>query len=168
MTSRKSKLCKFLSCGCRRICSCNEEDTKPTSDARIKQYTYDAEQRYSPNPCSRPWMSSWFDSTDRSSAEHRNTYCTHDIETTYSKTYDDKMDFYRGGRSAYPTQSRRIKYNAVTTIPTDPILPPSHSVVGHPSLKIYRFKLPPHLLHLLEQIVAGCAEHASSLPTGWM
>ena len=43
----------------------------------------------------------------------------------------------------------------------------NHEIVGHPSLKIHRLKLPAHLLSLLDTIVSGCEMHASALPTGW-
>jgi hypothetical protein len=42
-----------------------------------------------------------------------------------------------------------------------------YQVVGHPSLKIFRVRLPPHLLHLLDGIVLGCEAHAATLPNGW-
>ena len=42
-----------------------------------------------------------------------------------------------------------------------------HEMVGHPSLKIHRLKLPSHLLPLLDTIVSGCEMYASTLPTGW-
>lgn len=43
-----------------------------------------------------------------------------------------------------------------------------HQVVGDPSLKIFRVRLPPHLLHLLDGIVIGCEAHAATLPNGWL
>ncbi len=56
----------------------------------------------------------------------------------------------------YPTQAQRVRYH-------EPVC-----VIGHPSLKIYKFQLPPHLLHLLDHIVNGCDDYASTLPGGWM
>ena len=72
------------------------------------------------------------------------------------------MDIYRGGKFVFPTQACRQDH-----IPNDPILP-SFTIIGHPSLRIYKFRLPNHLLHLLDHIVDGCVDHASTLTTGWM
>lgn len=43
-----------------------------------------------------------------------------------------------------------------------------HQVIGDPALKIFRVRLPPHLLHLLDDIVLGCEAHAATLPKGWI
>jgi hypothetical protein len=43
-----------------------------------------------------------------------------------------------------------------------------YDVVGDPSLKILRLRLPPHLLDLIDKIVLGCEAHAASLPSGWL
>lgn len=144
--SRKSKLCKFLSCGCRRTCSC--KSAKPT-DNSAKQYPYGAGY-WSPYP--GPWVPSWFDNTDKPGEQR----------------VPGEIELYRGGRFVFPIQSRRTHRNESATIPCSPILRPEHSVVGHPSLKIYRFRLPPHLLPLLDLIKDGCCDHANSLPSGWM
>jgi hypothetical protein len=44
----------------------------------------------------------------------------------------------------------------------------SYERIGHPSLKIIRFRLPEHLISLLDTIIDGCEEYAASLPCGWM
>ena len=56
----------------------------------------------------------------------------------------------------YPVQTRRVHYYY-------PICS-----IGHPSLNIYKFHLPPHLLHLLDYIVNGCNQYAATLPGGWI
>lgn len=63
-------------------------------------------------------------------------------------------DYSKKKITQYPTQAQRVH---------QPVC-----VIGHPSLKIFKFKLPPHLLHLLDHIVNGCDEYASTLPGGWM
>ena len=98
----------------------------------------------SPNPVCQPWT-------------HSHMYC----RPVGSCSYND-------GKSVFPTQSRRIHHNEVSSMPRTPILPPSHTMVGHPSLQIYRCRLPHHLLHLLDKIVDGCHNHAATLSTGWM
>lgn len=159
-SNRKAKLCKFLACGCRRVCSCSKDmKSADKHDDSSRQHPVGADY-WSQNPC-RPWISSWFDNVDKT-VEHSNFY-RHEMSVRNEKL-DDKLDLYHGG-SVFPTQSRRIE---TATMPITHILPPSHSIIGHPSLKIYRFRLPNHLLHLLDQIVVGCADHAKDLPTGWM
>lgn len=63
-------------------------------------------------------------------------------------------DYNTRKNTQYPTQAQRVHHEPVC--------------VGHPQLKIFKFKLPPHLLHLLDHIVNGCDEYASSRPGGWM
>jgi len=62
-------------------------------------------------------------------------------------------------RYAPPQVPRNIKMSTMTFY---------HQVVGDPSLKIFRVRLPPHLLHLLDGIVLGCEAHAATLPNGWL
>ena len=40
-------------------------------------------------------------------------------------------------------------------------------VIGHPSLRIYKLRLPFSLVLLLDQIIDGCESHASCSPSGW-
>lgn len=40
-------------------------------------------------------------------------------------------------------------------------------VVGHPSLRIYKLRLPASLVLLLDQIIDGCERHARCSPSGW-
>ena len=144
MTSRKAKICKFLACGCKRVCSCSYmRSADDEYEDHSKQYPSGADSR-SPNPVCQPWT-------------HSHMYC----RPVGSCSYND-------GKSVFPTQSRRIHHNEVSSMPRTPILPPSHTMVGHPSLQIYRCRLPHHLLHLLDKIVDGCHNHAATLSTGWM
>ena len=158
-TSRKAKLCKVLACGCRRVCSCKNKSTE-NHDKGTKHYPPGADY-WSPNPC-RPWITSWFDGKEEG---YSNTYQS-EMESSQTAKLDYKRDLYQGGRHVFPTQSRR-GHGDTETMPIPPILPPGHSIIGHPSLKIYKFRLPNHLLSLLDQIVDSCAHHASNLPTGW-
>jgi hypothetical protein len=41
-------------------------------------------------------------------------------------------------------------------------------MVGNPSLCIHRIRLPPDLLHILDQIVMSCETYASTRPSGWL
>lgn len=70
--------------------------------------------------------------------------------------------------STYPVQARYAPPQAVPRNITMSTIAVSHQVVGDPSLKIFRLKLPPHLLHLLDPIVLGCEAHAATLPNGWV
>ena len=146
-SSRKLKVC----CRGKRVCSCDKEciiEQDNNGNSSSKQYQSGG----------RPWIPSWFDNgADRhhASIDKSTTICNH-------KRLEEKMDVYRGGKFVFPTQACRQDY-----IPNDPILP-SFTIIGHPSLRIYKFRLPNHLLHLLDHIVDGCADHASTLTTGWM
>ena len=64
----------------------------------------------------------------------------------------------------YPVQARYAPSQVPRNIKMSTVY---HQVVGHPSLKIFRLRLPPHLLHLLDGIVLGCEAHAATLPSGW-
>ncbi|KAL3770295.1 hypothetical protein ACHAW5_000674 [Stephanodiscus triporus] len=70
-------------------------------------------------------------------------------------------------KHVFPTQSRRVQHNEISSVPNALVLPPCYGIVGHPSLKIYRFQLPGNLHPLLDHIVEGCANYANSLPSGW-
>lgn len=160
-TSRKGKLCKYLSCGCRRICSCKgiKSDEK-YYDNSSKQYHSGAACYFPPYP-SWTWIPMWFDNAEKaveySTIHRREMGIDHE-----KKKCNDGV-----GKHAFPTQSKRVHHDEITSLPDALILPPCYSVVGHPSFKIYKFQLPPHLLSLLDHIVDGCANYANSLPTGW-
>ena len=51
-------------------------------------------------------------------------------------------------------------------IQNNPVPMPSYSIVGHPALRICKFKLPNHLLPLLQLIVEACQEHSLTLSKG--
>ena len=159
-SSRKAKIC-YLACGCRRICSCKDtefDNNKDDDDGRSKQYSSGTSTSTS------TWMSSWFDNAHRQ--EDHSTICSHEMRTAYNaKQMEKQMDMYHGKR-VYPTQARRT--HLTFPIPNDVPNLPSYTVIGHPSLHIYKFRLPDRLLHLLDQIVVGCATYADSLTTGWM
>jgi hypothetical protein len=159
-TGRKVKLCKYLSCGCRRICSCkgNKSDEQ-YYDNSSKHYLSGAACSWSPCP-SWSWIPMWFDNAEKA----------HEYPTIYrcemGIAHETDNDGVR--KPALPTQSRRVQHDEIASVPNALILPPCYSVVGHPSFKIYKFQLPPRLLHLLDRIVGGCANYANSLPNGWM
>lgn len=148
----EASMCKYLVCGCIRVCSCI-------------YITPDDEQKYqvdkgvwSPKPC-RPWISSWFDSD--AVGHPAASLCEHQIS---SKQVDDEDD----GRRLFPTQAKRA-HRVCAIVPTPITLPaPSHLVVGHPSLEIYRCRLPQNLLYLLDHIVESCTKYATSSPNGWL
>jgi len=43
----------------------------------------------------------------------------------------------------------------------------NNDIIGHPSLQIRRFRLPPHLLKVLDRIVSQCEQYAATQPGGW-
>jgi len=142
----KSAMC----CGCGRVCSCHIDSNEQVSGShRLKPY-------HPSSSSFRPWLPSWFDSSDRHE-DQSNDVC-HEVASATNdvKQLDERV---------YPTQRRRQYHEVATTIQEDTL--PSFTAIGHPSLKIYKFRLPPHLLHLLDDIVDGCSEHADSLSTGW-
>eukprot|EP00985_Skeletonema_marinoi_P023670 scaffold15894_cov103-Skeletonema_marinoi.AAC.1 len=69
-----------------------------------------------------------------------------------------RKDYSKKYTTQYPTQAQRVHYHEPVPV----------CIIGHPSLKIYKFQLPPHLLHLLDHIVNGCDDYAATLPGGWM
>lgn len=143
----KSSLCKYLVCGCIRVCDCSS--IKIDND-RQNQLDTDC---WSPNHC-RPWISSWFDNDKVGDLQ---SYCR-------KKSADDED----GGRRIFPTQAKRTQQFCEVESETITLTPASHIVVGHPSLKIYRCRLPQHLLYLLDQIVDSCTAYANASPAGWL
>ena len=76
-------------------------------------------------------------------------------------------DDERRGDETFPVQTR-YNLGQVRRMSLETPFPfVNHQIVGHPSLKIHRLKLPSHLLPLLDTVVRGCEMHASTLPTGW-
>ncbi len=67
-----------------------------------------------------------------------------------------------------PTQFQRMPNQRSASMPHDLMPPPTFSIIGHPSLQIYRFQLPYHLLHLLDYIVEECQSFVSKTSTGWL
>jgi len=88
-----------------------------------------------------------------------NCNCEHDGELLSNNAFL-KYD-------TYPTQSRLKTPQKKPSIQTNSVKTQSYSIVGHPSLRIYKFRLPNHLLHLLNVIVEACQEHALTLRKGW-
>ena len=148
-SKRAKTMCSLLACGCRRICACSIKET-------CKQHPSDSE--YWSSTTSRPWIS-WSGVPDKDKAKY--------FQQSGGKKRDAETELPHD-KTVFPTQSRRYPHNEITSsVSYNPILPPSHSIVGHPSLRIYKFRLPTHLLHLLDLIVDGCQKHAGNLPTGW-
>ena len=160
-SSRKTKIC-YLACDCRRICSCKDTKFDNINDdddgGRSKQYSSGTSTSTS------TWMSSWFDNAQKQ--DGNSTICSHETRNAYNtKQIEKKTDLYHDKR-VYPTQARRT--HLTYPIPNVVQNLPSYTVIGHPSLHIYKFRLPDRLLYLLDQIVDGCATYADSLTTGWM
>ena len=74
-------------------------------------------------------------------------------------------------RPSFPVQARyqfgQPKRAILTAAVPAPFPLRDHEVIGHPSLRLHRMRLPPPLLPLLDTVVQGCEQHASTLPTGW-
>lgn len=156
-SDRQERMWNPLPCGCRRVCSCKCVLSSDDDGGRSKQYSPTADH-WPSSPC-KPWIPSWFDSPK---APER----SQETERASGDKQHGKMVMPPEG-TIYPTQAMRTHRNAVA-VPNNPILPPSYRVVGHPSLKIYRFRLPYHLLQVLDKIVDGCQGYAANLSTGWM
>jgi hypothetical protein len=156
-TRKKAKLCKHLSCGRRKSCGCDGDEQEYNNISNRNQSG--AACYWSPYP-GWTWIPSWFDSAEKSGA------CTYRCEKEFS--HGRKTDDEGVGKPVFPTQSRRSSHDEIASEPKALTLTPSYSVVGHPAFKIYRFRLPHLFLPLLDHIVEGCANHANSLPTGWM
>lgn len=159
-TSKKAKLYKYLSCGCRRICSCKETKSDEVYDASQKQSQPGTACYWSPYP-SWTWVPFWFENSDKA-VDYPATY-HREMEVAHKETIGSEGV----GKHVFPTQSRRVQQDEIASVPNALVSPPCYSIVGHPSLKIYRFQLPAHLHPLLDHIVKGCADYANSLPTGW-
>lgn len=161
-------MCNFIVCGCRKACSCADINEEQSASYLLEG------AHWSANPC-RPWISTLFGahhthewasySLSMNNAGDRSHEYQRRMEQASNGVSDDKMNTnFRN----FPTQSRRMHYHESTAVPNTLMPPPSFSIIGHPSLKIYRFRLPHHLLQLLDYIVEGCHKHAAKSPTGWM
>ncbi len=71
----------------------------------------------------------------------------------------DSRNYPKQARYEPPQVPRNIKMTSVAIY---------HQVIGAPKLQIYRIRLPPHLISLLDGIVLGCEAYAATLPKGWM
>jgi hypothetical protein len=151
-TRKKVKLSKYLSCGCRKSCACTVDEEEHNNSS--KQHQPGAACYWSPYP-GWTWIPSWFDSAEKPEAS-----------TCFSREKKTDDDGVR--KPVFPTQSRRASHDEIASVPNALTLPPCYSVVGHPAFKIYRFRLPCRFLPLMDHIVEGCANHANSLPTGWV
>lgn len=83
-----------------------------------------------------------------------------------SRVASAETTFY-APQGSFPVQAR-YKPSQVPRNIKLPTMTLYHQVIGDPSLKIFRVRLPPHLLHLLDDIVLGCEAHAATLPKGWL
>ena len=81
--------------------------------------------------------------------------CVVSIDQNSISSYLQKGNNKQNTRQ-YPMQSQRVHDH-------EPVC-----IIGHPSLRVKKFQLPPHLLHLLDYIVNGCDNFATTLPGGWM
>lgn len=159
-----------------RTTECSNKNSESPKDFCHQTNPHAAEaDHWTGNPC-RPWMSSLFcstsgntyDSTANMSNEHPGCY---PYSNAISKKQDDKLFLHARGQLKQhfdvPTQSLGKVPQKKPSIPNIPAMMPSYNIVGHPSLKIYKFRLPHQLLHLLDFIVAACHNYACSLPNGW-
>eukprot|EP00569_Conticribra_weissflogii_P009369 CAMPEP_0171369862 /NCGR_PEP_ID=MMETSP0879-20121228/7634_1 /TAXON_ID=67004 /ORGANISM="Thalassiosira weissflogii, Strain CCMP1336" /LENGTH=209 /DNA_ID=CAMNT_0011878239 /DNA_START=244 /DNA_END=873 /DNA_ORIENTATION=+ len=71
-------------------------------------------------------------------------------------------------KGVFPTQAERMQHQQITNARRHLTPPPTFSIVGHPSLRIYRFQLPHHFLHLLDYVVEECQRYAARTSTGWL
>ena len=147
--STDAKWRKLLACGCRRICSCGGAASAAADEDPSRQSGAPSRR-----PSPPPWMSPWFgDADEEAEACGR---CRRGGGGRRHAGRDDGTGAHRMSWSRFPTQ-----------MPMSPILPPSPISIGHPSLQIYKFRLPRHLLKSLDHIVHGCQEYAARLPSGW-
>ena len=178
---RENVVRRYFACGCRKVQS--RVDSKPANDcgSHSKSYLLRADY-WSVNPCG-PWSSPRHgsplihelvpSSCNNCVADNRSHMNCHEKQKESNKRHEDGVDFYsvkfcKNSAGAFQTQSSRMNHHEYTNVPKTSVSLPSHSIVGHPSLKIYRFRLPHNLLPLLDYIVKGCHDHAKNLPNGWM
>lgn len=157
------------SCGrCRTKCTCRAIERTSYYSQRTESNSM--ETNYWPmNPCSlfgNPIEVSSYDSN----SGHSTSRMTCDKDATHQHGNEKQAGKILTSHAAscydkFPTQSRRPqkKYN----ITSSPVFIPRFSIVGHPSLKIYKFTLPNHLIPLLGLIVEACHKYATTLPNGW-
>jgi hypothetical protein len=137
---------------------CCEQQSKPKS----------TETDYWPaNPC-QPW-GNLFMNSNGTYFGRTNQYSTigSPILATETKRGAPHSSHAIKRHDVFPTQVRRKNTQHKPNIPRDTAFMPNYSIIGHPSLRIYKFSLPNNLLHLLEYIVEACEKHAQSLRTGW-
>lgn len=163
-----------LGCRCREKCSCRT--ILDCYDQQMKSHRIGVDY-WSTNPC-QPWVTSLF-SSNASAGSHR-------TNSTVGMLYDNRGSYQRGTLNVainnntvsfmssqtitrndeFPAETRRSTIQK-KSISTSPIFMPRYDIIGHPSLRIYKFKLPTNLLHLLDYIVKSCNSHALSLQRGW-
>lgn len=120
---------------------------------------------WSVNPC-QPWVSSLFNSHIDTSSNISSSHYTSrgmSFENRWIYQYDE---LFNSRKEGYPTQARRKTLQKKSAIPANPVLLPTYSIIGHPSLRICKFRLPPNLLHLLSTTFEECELHAKSLRNG--
>ena len=84
--------------------------------------------------------------------------------TTSNAAEDEEC---RDESSPFPVQAR-YQFGQPKRMSVQAPLPLcNHEMIGHPSFKIHRMRLPSHLLPLLDTIISGCEMHASNLRNGW-
>jgi hypothetical protein len=194
-TNEATDAMSSIACGCRSFCLCKGTNSNSNVHERPHKpnpYQHPQVVEYWPvNPC-RPWISSFFGglhdmheftssnlssltTSDKMTHNYRREMVSTSSNTNNdiaSEQQDDEPSYPKGVHKRYdnagfPTQARRIIHQSHFNSSINPVPPPIHSIVGHPSLRIHRFRLPYHLLHLLDYIVEGCQDHASTLTNGW-
>lgn len=128
---------------------------------------------WSSNPCHQ-WVASLFNPNETPFSSSNPTVGMHSLYRSYRR---GDYPVTSGNHSEKQLSSREItkcdkfpihaRHTAQCKLPTIPVFMPSYIIIGHPTLKIYKFKLPSNLLHLLDFIVNSCNKHAGSLRSGW-
>ena len=166
MSHHISCLQNYNAASCRTKCSCKV--TTIAKHHHHHQTKHDPiESDYWPvNPC-QPWVSSlWsgpsYEPNSRPTVGMPSKSYPHD----HANSTDDECT-----RKILPAPSisRSDEFPSNTllkksTIPNNPV--PSYSIIGHPALRIFKFKLPNHLLPLLQLIVEACQDHSLTLSKG--
>lgn len=160
----------MVSCKCNKDCLCDATTTANYNGQHTESNPLGSDY-WSVNPC-QPWVSALFNGHVDTSSNILSSYYTQreiSFESRYSYQFGDdhgRNEHITSRKDGYPNQARRKIPQKKSGIPTNPVLLPTYSIIGHPSLRICKFKLPPNLLHLLSITVEACDLHAKSLRNG--
>lgn len=153
------------------VCRCRMERSSKSHTISCEHQSKSSSNEtdyWTANPC-QPWANlfnssndTYFGRTDRYSSIGSPIFATE----THSGMPLSSHAMNR--HDVYPAQVRRKNTQQKSNVPRNtPAFMPSYIIIGHPSLRIYKFSLPNNLLHLLQHIVDACQNHAQSLRSGW-